>query len=100
MIIIIREKDWVLMMLRRTAAFLSCLMAIAIILIPLIASCSSPPGQRGPEGDTQSRATEGLPSERTVKVVATIFPLADIIKQIGGEAVEVTTLLAPGSSPH
>ena len=88
------------MMRRRTAAFLSPLMTIAIILILLTAGCFSPPGQRGPEGETKNRATEGLPSEKIVRVVATIFPLADIIKQIGGEAVEVATLLTPGSSPH
>jgi zinc transport system substrate-binding protein len=75
-------------------------MTIAIILILLTAGCFSPPGQRGPEGETKNRATEGLPSEKIVRVVATIFPLADIIKQIGGEAVEVATLLTPGSSPH
>ncbi len=36
----------------------------------------------------------------TVRVVATIFPVADIVRQIGGDAVEVATLLPPGASPH
>ncbi len=35
-----------------------------------------------------------------VKVVTTVFPLADIIRHIGGQGVEVTTLLAAGASPH
>lgn len=35
-----------------------------------------------------------------VRVVATIFPLADIARQIGGSRVVVTTLLPPGASPH
>ncbi len=39
------------------------------------------------------------PGER-IRVVATIFPLSDIIRQIGGDRVEVVTLLGPGSSPH
>lgn len=36
----------------------------------------------------------------SVRVVATIFPLADIVRQIGREHVEVTTLLPPNASPH
>ena len=36
----------------------------------------------------------------TIKVVATIFPLAEIIENIGGDAVSVTELLRPGDSPH
>ena len=35
-----------------------------------------------------------------VTVVATIFPLADMVAQIGAEHVAVTTLLPPGASPH
>jgi zinc transport system substrate-binding protein len=40
------------------------------------------------------------PAAATVPVVATIFPLADIVRQIGGEDVEVVTLLPAGASPH
>ena len=36
----------------------------------------------------------------SVSVVATIFPLADMARQVGGEEVEVATLLPPGASPH
>jgi zinc transport system substrate-binding protein len=35
-----------------------------------------------------------------IKVIASIAPLADFAKQIGGEQVEVTLLLPPGASPH
>jgi zinc transport system substrate-binding protein len=35
-----------------------------------------------------------------IKVVATIAPLADFAKQVGGNKVEVTLLLPPGASPH
>jgi len=35
-----------------------------------------------------------------IQVAATIFPLADIAKEIGGEKVAVVTLLPAGSSPH
>lgn len=39
------------------------------------------------------------PDGKTV-VVATIFPLADVARNIGGDRVEVVTLLPGGASPH
>ncbi len=36
----------------------------------------------------------------TVAVAATIFPLADIARSLGGAAFRVTTLLPSGSNPH
>lgn len=35
-----------------------------------------------------------------VTVAATIFPLADIVKNVGGERVEVLLLIPPGASEH
>ncbi len=35
-----------------------------------------------------------------LKVVATIFPLADFVKNVGGDRVEVVTLMSAGDSPH
>jgi zinc transport system substrate-binding protein len=35
-----------------------------------------------------------------VRVVVTLFPLADLVRQVGGDAVQVATLLPPGASPH
>ena len=35
-----------------------------------------------------------------IKVVASITPLADFVKQVGGDHVAVTLLLPPGASPH
>ncbi|PKL51690.1 MAG: ABC transporter substrate-binding protein [Nitrospira bacterium HGW-Nitrospira-1] len=35
-----------------------------------------------------------------IKVVATITPLADFAKQVGGDKIEVILLLPPGASPH
>jgi len=40
------------------------------------------------------------PACAAIKVVATIFPLADVVRQIGKEHVEVTVLLPPGANPH
>ncbi|MFQ5645952.1 MAG: metal ABC transporter substrate-binding protein [bacterium] len=41
-----------------------------------------------------ARAAPGL------KLTATIFPLADIAKQVGGEAVKTEFILPPGADPH
>jgi zinc transport system substrate-binding protein len=39
-------------------------------------------------------------AEAALRVVATIYPVADIIRQIGDSSVDVVTLLPPGASPH
>ena len=39
-------------------------------------------------------------SEEKVKIVATLFPQYDFAKQIGGDKVEVTLLLTPGTETH
>src|SRR6266498_2183931 len=39
-------------------------------------------------------------AQQPIKVVATIFPLADIVRQIGGNRVKVTALLTAGMSEH
>ena len=40
----------------------------------------------------------GAPPDR-LKVTATVFPLADIVRQIGGNRVHVVTLFRPGAEP-
>jgi len=40
------------------------------------------------------------PASARLAVVATIFPIADIARQVGGDAVDVVTLLPAGASPH
>lgn len=34
------------------------------------------------------------------KIAATIFPLYDIVKQVGGDKIDAVLVLAPGTSPH
>ena len=45
-------------------------------------------------------ACERQTSGDKLKVVATIFPLADFVKNVAGDRAEVATLLQPGDSPH
>ena len=46
-------------------------------------SCSGPAPERG-----------------RLRVTASIFPLADVVRAIGGQHVEVDVLIPPGASPH
>ncbi len=39
-------------------------------------------------------------SSDRVKVVASIYPLADFARRVGGDLVDAVTLLPPGASPH
>ncbi|HNT74458.1 MAG TPA: metal ABC transporter substrate-binding protein [Anaerolineae bacterium] len=48
------------------------------------------PGCRGPAAAPDSR----------LKVVATTTIVGDVVHQIGGEAIDLTVLLSPGSDPH
>lgn len=40
------------------------------------------------------------PSSDKMKVAATIFPLYDLVREVGGEKVEAVLVLPPGASPH
>lgn len=46
------------------------------------------------------KGSSAKPSTERINVVVTIPPLADFARGVGGERVRVTTLLAPGASPH
>src|SRR5680860_357444 len=35
-----------------------------------------------------------------VRAVATIFPIYDILREVGGDRIDATLLLTPGASPH
>ena len=45
-------------------------------------------------------ACERQASSDKLTVVTTIFPLADFVKNVAGDKVDVLTLLRPGDSPH
>jgi zinc transport system substrate-binding protein len=53
------------------------------------------PGQQSGSGDSAA-VTEPEP----INVIASIFPLADIVSKIAGRSVAVDILLPPGASPH
>lgn len=42
----------------------------------------------------------GAGSDRTVRAIATTTQIADIVREVGGDQVEVTQLLQPNTDPH
>ena len=48
----------------------------------------------------QQKQDEANDGESKLKVVCTIGMIGDIVKEIGGENVEVTTLISEGTDPH
>jgi manganese/zinc/iron transport system substrate-binding protein len=59
-----------------------------LALAAWLAGCSGTGG-----GDTEI-------GERAVRVVATTSIVADLVRQVGGDRVEVTALMGPGVDPH
>jgi manganese/zinc/iron transport system substrate-binding protein len=51
-------------------------------------------------GCTSAEGTDTKEAEGKVKVTATIGMITDIVKNVGGEHVEVTGLMGPGIDPH
>lgn len=72
--------------MRPLVAVVGGLAATALVL----SACSGSPAADGGSGDSAGR----------LKVVAGLYPLAYAAQQVGGDAVDVTTLTAPGVEPH
>jgi ABC-type Zn uptake system ZnuABC Zn-binding protein ZnuA len=67
----------------RRAALLLLAALLVAALHGFTASFAAPPPAGGP-----------------IRIVASIFPLGDVARQVGGEAVHVEVLLPPGVTPH
>ena len=50
--------------------------------------------------DESSSATPSGNASHRIKVAATVAPLGDFVKAVGGEKVEVTVIVPPGAEPH
>ncbi len=61
-----------------------------LLVFPILAACAASPA---------NASKEDL-ADRQIKAVATTGMIADIVKNIGGERVQVTSLMGPGVDPH
>ena len=71
------------------------LILISLLLSAALSGCISP--EETPADISQSHS--GSPGDR-IKVAATIAPLADLVKAVGGDRVDVTVVVPPGAEPH
>ena len=69
-------------------AFLS-----VIIAVTLLAGC-------GTSSSSSSSSASSASSNGKLKVIATIFPEYDFLRQIGGDKIDLKMLLKPGSESH
>jgi len=59
---------------------------LVMLLLSALSACAAPVTPAG--------------TDRRLPVVASILPLADFVRQVGGDRVSVETLVPPGASPH
>lgn len=71
----------------RPAALLTASLILLVLLS--LAACGSGTAQGG----------EDL-AQRSIRVVTTIGMIADVVENVGGDRVEVTSLMGPGVDPH
>ena len=90
-------------------------LAMLLLLGLLLAACGGAPGSSQPvapeagaeHGDEHAAATGGIelhavtlaPGEK-LRIVATTNIVADVVRQVGGDRIELTALLPPGTDPH
>ena len=71
------------------------LILIAVLLSAALSGCISP--EEPPASLSQNDS--GSPGVR-IQAAATIAPLADLVRAVGGDHVEVTVVVPPGAEPH
>jgi zinc transport system substrate-binding protein len=75
-------------------------MYIVLALVILVAGCSSPSANEAPAESTVGEATQVAEIEsEPIQIAVSIVPQATVAKAIGGEYVDVVTMIPPGNSP-
>jgi len=75
-------------------------MYIVLSLAILVAGCSSPAANEAPAEPIVGEATQVAEVEsEPIQIAVSIVPQATIAKAIGGEYVDVVTMIPPGNSP-
>jgi len=71
---------------------------VYFLSVALLTGCREPTKPSGADAPTASRPA--FNGQYPIKVVATTGQVADILKNLGGEHLEVTGLMGPGVDPH
>lgn len=87
---------------KAATSFKCLLVALAALLLVVVAGCGAG-GENGGSGGANSPGSGGSGAEdagQPIRVVATIAQIAEPISVIGGDRVEVQSLMGPGVDPH
>jgi ABC-type Zn uptake system ZnuABC Zn-binding protein ZnuA len=75
--------------------------AIALLLITvIITACSAPDGTVTDASPAPKEVVATQQGEQTISAIATNTIIADMVRNVGGERVNVQSLLPPGADPH
>lgn len=74
--------------------------AIAVVVALAVAVGCDAGKQAEGESTPQPSARREFQGEYPIQIVCTTGPVADLVRNIGGENVEVTALMGPGVDPH
>lgn len=78
-----------------------CIPLILILLVTILQGCAqSNPGRLISEGETANQSDNEVDKIGKIKVVTTIFPQYDFVRQIAGDKVDLKMLLKPGEESH
>jgi ABC-type Zn uptake system ZnuABC Zn-binding protein ZnuA len=75
-------------------------MLVVCALLALILSSCGPAIGANVARATQSAGPAGAASGGKLRVVATTSILGDVVRNVGGDAIDLTVLIAPGQDPH
>ncbi len=73
---------------------------IALVLMALLASLAACAGAPTPDGSAPSAADDAPSAGGKLKVVATTTIVGDVVRQVGGDAIDLKVLLPAGADPH
>jgi len=72
-------------------------LATAAILLGCLAGCGGSPGATSPSAGTGNGSTTG---DGAIQAVATVGMVADLVRHVGGDHVDVTQMMGAGVDPH
>jgi manganese/iron transport system substrate-binding protein len=76
------------------------LLGVIILLVALVGACGGTPPEGAQEQDVAQLEPVPLGSGEKLQVVATTNIVGDVVRQIGGEQIALTTLMEIGVDPH
>jgi ABC-type Zn uptake system ZnuABC Zn-binding protein ZnuA len=84
--------------LRTGVTGMSRALGAVVVGAVLLTACTSDDPSRDTDGTAAADGAAGLGP--TLRVTATVSPLADLVAQIGGDRVDVRSLVPPGADAH